>query len=218
MEIRRGNIFTTKRQTIVNTVNCFGIMGAGIALECRLRYPDMYERYRELCSQKMINIGKLWLYKGHDRWILNFPTKYHWRKETKPEYLVKGLEKFIETYREKGIESIAFPLLGASHGGLTAEQALSIMSRYLSSCDIPVEIWYYDPTAKDDLYEEFRTRFFAESEDQLVKSTKLRRDYIQKVRMALEQPDINSLSQLATVEGIGEKTLEKIFRFITAKH
>ena len=70
-----GNIFTSKCQTIVNTVNCVGVMGAGIALECRLRWPDMHTVYQDLCRQRQITIGKLWLYKSTDRWILNFPTK-----------------------------------------------------------------------------------------------------------------------------------------------
>lgn len=218
MEILKGNIFTTRCQTIVNTVNCVGIMGAGIAFECRLRYPDMYAKYKDLCAQKLIDIGRLWLYKGKDRWILNFPTKRHWKFETKPEYLVQGLEKFLETYRQKGIESIAFPLLGANHGGLSDEQSLEIMSKYLVHCDIPVQVWRYDPTAEDDLYKEFRVLFLGESEEQLVQQTGLRRNYVQKVRDALERPDINSLSRLASVDGIGEKTLEKSFKFIMSKH
>ena len=79
IKIISGNIFTSKCQTIVNTINCVGVMGAGIALECRLRYPEMYKKYVELCENREISIGILWLYKSEDRWILNFPTKKHWK-------------------------------------------------------------------------------------------------------------------------------------------
>ncbi len=75
IKIINGNIFTSKCQTIVNTVNCVGVMGAGMALECRLRYPEMHEKYILLCKDKLIDIGLLWIYKSPEKWILNFPTK-----------------------------------------------------------------------------------------------------------------------------------------------
>ncbi len=215
MEILRGNIFTSKCQTIVNTVNCVGVMGAGIAYECRLRYPQMYEKYAELCKDRMINIGSLWLYKGEDKWILNFPTKFHWKYESKPEYLEKGLQKFLDTYRERGITSIAFPLLGASNGGIPEEVSIKIMKQYLDKCDIPVEIFYYDPTAYDDLFLKFKNLWNSIPERELANKSGLRIDFVRKVKTALERDDIRSLSRLLTVKGIGDVTLEKSFRYIT---
>ena len=217
MRVLTGNIFTTECQTIVNTVNCVGVMGAGIALECRLRYPEMYERYADLCERRLIDIGKLWIYKAPERWVLNFPTKRHWKKESKPEYLHRGLSRFLETYRERGIESIAFPLLGASHGGLHPEQSLSIMSDYLEHCEVPVEVWQYDPEATDDLYIKFRELLCEQDEAEIAAATGLRKDYVRKVLAALNRPDINSLSRLASVRGIGFKTLEKSFQFVMAQ-
>lgn len=93
-------------------------MGAGIALECRLRYPSLYSEYVALCRQRRIQFGRLWLFKAPDRWILNFPTKEHWRDPSREEYLHAGLREFMESYEAMGIESIAFPLLGAQHGGI----------------------------------------------------------------------------------------------------
>lgn len=217
MRVLTGNIFTTECQTIVNTVNCVGVMGAGIALECRLRYPEMYERYVELCERRLIDIGKLWLYKAPDRWVLNFPTKRHWKKESKPEYLRRGLTRFLETYRDRGIESIAFPLLGASHGGLSPEQSLDIMSGHLERCEVPVEVWQYDPEATDDLYLQFRASLHEHDEAEVVAATGLRRDYVRKVLDALDRPDVNSLSRLASVRGIGFKTLERSFQFVMSQ-
>ena len=211
----QGNIFTTKAQTIVNTVNCVGVMGAGIAFEFRLRYPDMYEKYRRFCQLGQIQTGKLWLYKAPDRLILNFPTKRDWKHSSKIEYLQQGLEKFVSTYRDKQISSIAFPMLGADKGGIAPEVSLELMHRYLSKCgdDIDIEIWRFDPTASDDRYELFRKSMSELDNETLAKETKIRRDIIQKIRDALTDPTINSMSGLLRVRGIGDKTVEKLFRF-----
>lgn len=210
-----GNIFASKAQTLVNTVNCVGAMGAGIALECRLRYPKMYERYTSLCKQNLINIGSLWLYKAPDRWILNFPTKLHWRDPSKEEYLHAGLQKFMDTYREKGIKSIAFPLLGASNGGIDARISQEIMESYLSKCDIPVEIFHYAPAAMDAQFEHFRERFLEVSPAKIKTEAKLRPTVIQNILDALQDSSICQLSRLASLPGIGRQSVERAFKFIS---
>lgn len=211
IKIISGNIFTSQCQVIVNTVNCVGVMGAGIALECRLRYPEMYEKYIQYCLEGKINIGNLWIYKTESRWILNFPTKKHWKNPSKIEYLHAGLEKFMNTYKEKGIESIAFPLLGADKGGIPQEQSLTILKSYLEKADIPTEIYRYDASAKDDLYEKTKHWILSQNIDYISKTTKLRKDYIVKVIDAMQSSSISQLNQLARVHGIGIKTLETIF-------
>ena len=80
----------------------------------------------------------LWLYKSPKRWELNFPTKKHWKYPSKKDYLHACLEKFCDTYKEKGIESIAFPLLGADKGGISQEVSLSIMRSYLDKIDLEI--------------------------------------------------------------------------------
>lgn len=215
--VRRGNIFRSTSQTLVNTVNCVGVMGAGLALECRLRYPAMFQRYAQLCSERKLDIGRLWLYKAADRWVLNFPTKRHWRYPSKPEYLHRGLQRFVETYAERGITSVAFPLLGAQNGGLAAEQSLEIMTSYLVECAIPVEIHEYDPAAPDDLYDRFKAAFAQLSDGEIRGRTGLRVDLVGRVRAALADSGIHQLAQLARVPGIGDRTLEKSFAFIMEK-
>lgn len=212
-----GNIFTTKAQTLVNTVNCVGVMGAGIALECRLRYPDMHDQYVSLCERRMIDVGSLWLYKSTDRWILNFPTKRHWKDPSREEYLHAGLRKFMQTYEEKQIESIAFPLLGAQHGGLDRDRSQELMESYLLKCKIPVEIYRYDPMAPDDLYDRFRELLLGMSAEEIKEETGLRSDYLRKVLDALHNPHICQLNRLASLDGIGVKTLEKAFAFARAR-
>ncbi len=218
---KSGNIFTTQCQTIVNTINCVGVMGAGIAYEFRLRDPKMFERYKELCSTKTIDIGKLWIYNTEDtntafNKILNFPTKYNWKYPSKEEYLHQGLQKFLDTYEEKGIISIAFPLLGADRGGLDKNRSIEIMEGYLGKCNIDVEIWEFDPYAKDDLYEDFKS-IFNEIDDETIKvESKIRIDLVKKVRASIESTNINSLSGLLRVKGIGDKTLENLFKYINS--
>lgn len=213
--IVKGNIFTTKCQAIVNTVNCVGVMGAGIAYECRLRYPLMYEKYVKLCKDKSLNIGMLWVYKSEDHWIINFPTKYHWKFESKEEYLEKGLQKFCDTYKERGITSVAFPLLGASNGGISEQVSLEIMTKYLTKCDIDIEIYRYDPLSYDDLFIQFKELWNNIPEKELAKKSGLRIDFVKKLKIALDDENIRSLSRLLTVNGIGETTLEKSFQFMT---
>ena len=116
LDIIKGNLFTSNRQTLVNTVNCVGVMGAGIALSFKI--SQMYERYVEICNSQLLDVGKLWLYKLEHRWVLNFPTKKYWKRASKIEFLQLGLQKFVDTYKEKGITSIAFPLLGTLNGGI----------------------------------------------------------------------------------------------------
>lgn len=213
IQIIKGNIFTSKCQTIVNTINCVGVMGAGIALECRLRYPEMHDNYIRLCEENKINIGMLWIYKSSEKWILNFPTKKHWKYPSKIEYLHAGLEKFVNTYQEKGIQSIAFPLLGASNGGIPEETSLNIMTAYLDKVDLEIEIYKYDPAAKDDLYENTKQWLLSQDIELISKSTKLRHDYVSKVIDAMRFSNIAQLNQLGAVKGIGIKTLEKLFDF-----
>jgi len=213
LTIVTGNIFSSSAQTIVNTINCVGVMGAGIALECRLRWPEMYEQYVDLCNNKSISVGKLWLFKGADRWILNFPTKIHWRYPTKENYLHSGLNKFLETYKEKEIESIAFPLLGASHGGIPSERSREIMVSYLEKCEIPVEIYYYEPKANDDLFEQFKSIFLNMDRKEIKQEIGLRDNAIDNLLYGFNNTEIKQLNQLAQIKGIGIKTLERVFSF-----
>lgn len=211
MKIIKGNIFTSECQTLVNTVNCVGVMGAGIALECRLRYPEMYDKYIQLCTENKINIGMLWIYKSPDKWILNFPTKKHWKYPSKKEYLYTGLEKFLNTYQEKGVQSIAFPLLGADKGGIPQEESLNIMTSYLNKADLEIEIYRYDATAEDDLYKKTKEWLLSQDIEHISIATKLRKNYVAKVIDAVQSSNVVQLNQLAQVNGIGIKTLEKIF-------
>lgn len=212
--IIKGNIFMSKAQTLVNAVNTVGIMGAGIALEFRLRYPLMFEKYVDLCKKKQISIGKLWLFKAEDRWILNFPTKVDWKDDSKIEYLEEGLLKFVNTYKEKGITSVAFPVLGSNHGNIPEEESIRIMQNYLSKCDIPVEIYRYDPDSQDDLYDSLKSKLLSMSVDEIKSKTGIQKQYAEKLLKVLYDDKIKNISRLTSVEGIGIRTLEKVFDYL----
>lgn len=222
IDVVTGNLFTTHHQTIVNTVNCVGVMGAGIALECRLRYPAMFDKYCEICKDGQLRPGVLWLYRGgsastdvDDRWVLNFPTKTDWKWPSRFEYLEAGLKKFVDTYREKGITSIAFPVLGGLNGGLDPDRVIDLMTDRLSCCDIPITIYQYSPTATDDLYEQFRLKLQSSNPDVVAKQSRIRRGIFEKVLQALAREDVCQMNQLAKVPGIGAKTMEALFRYVS---
>jgi O-acetyl-ADP-ribose deacetylase (regulator of RNase III) len=211
IQVITGNIFTSECQTLVNTINCVGVMGAGIALECRLRYPEMYDKYVEFCKEGKIKPGILWLYKSEEKWILNFPTKLDWKRPSKVEYLHAGLKKFRETYEYKGIQSIAFPLLGADKGGIPASVSESILLSYLDSLPIHVEIYHYDPTAYDELFEGFKHWFEHSNKEHLKTSLRISDNILSKITDALSSGEIRQLNQLRAIKGIGDRTLEKVF-------
>jgi len=137
-----GDLMQSPAKVLVNTVNTVGVMGKGIAKDFKKVYPEMFKKYQDLCEKKMFNVGQLWLYKTPHKWILNFPTKKHWRQPSKTEYIEAGLEKFVKTYAEKRITSIAFPMLGCGNGELAWEiQVKPLMEKYLKN--LPIEIFIY---------------------------------------------------------------------------
>lgn len=142
LQTYKGNLFDSKAQVLVNPVNLNGIMGKGLALEFKKRYPEMFERYRELCKKRKFLPGQLWLYKGSDPWILNFPTKISWCDASDLKLIEKGLIKFRATYESKGITSIAFPKLGCGCGGLDWKEVQTLMEEYLWDLPIVIEIYY----------------------------------------------------------------------------
>lgn len=140
---KQGDLFKSECQTLVNTVNVVGVMGKGIALEFKKRFPDMFKAYKIHCDDKSFTVDKLWLYKGNLTWILCFPTKEHWRNPSKIEWIESNLKKFTENYQRLGIKSIAFPKLGCNNGGLNWQtQVKPLIIQYLNNLtDITIEVY-----------------------------------------------------------------------------
>ena len=142
MKVLLGNMFDSSMETLVNTVNCVGVMGKGVALEFKKRYPEMYKEYVKLCDQKQIHPGMPYFYQDLcGTSILVFPTKDHWRSPSKLQYIIDGLDWFVKNYQDYGVSSIAFPPLGCGNGGLTWDVVGPIMYQKLGSLPIEVEIY-----------------------------------------------------------------------------
>lgn len=212
----KGNIFDSNSKTLVNTVNCVGVMGKGIALEYKLRYPEMFLNYKKSCEQKELFIGKLQLWKSSDKWILNFPTKIHYKDPSQLMFIEKGLKEFVNTYKHNGIVSIAFPQLGSSLGGLDWEREVHpLMLKYLSDLDdLNIEIYSYDPEVRDNNFLKFLTRTNRYQEIDFIKNIGISKKQALIIMNALEKEKVKNTIGFQNLDGIGMKTLEKIHEFI----
>jgi len=156
VEVKIGNIFESKATTLVNTVNCVGVMGKGIASEFKKRFPDMYQEYKKYCDLGKVEPGVPYIYKDViGTSIINFPTKKHWRSPSKLNDIVKGLYILLDKYKSWGVKSVAFPPLGCGNGGLEWSFVGPIMFQKLSHISIPVEIYAPYGTPKIQLTPEF---------------------------------------------------------------
>lgn len=154
--VKVGDILESDAQTLVNTVNCVGVMGKGIALMFKDKFPDMFEDYAEKCKKGEVKLGKPYIFKGRLMpWILNFPTKDHWRSVSRVEDIIKGLEYLIDNYKEWGIQSLAVPPLGCGEGQLEWSIVGPTLYKYLKTLDIPVEIYAPHGTPSEELRPEF---------------------------------------------------------------
>jgi O-acetyl-ADP-ribose deacetylase (regulator of RNase III) len=123
----KGDLLSnTEVEAIVNAVNIFGAMGKGIALAFKIKYPQMYQAYKKACEAKELQPGKMHVYDlGKDetpRFIINFPTKRHWRDKSRLEDIKSGLLALVLELRNRNIKSIAIPALGCKNGGLNWDQ------------------------------------------------------------------------------------------------
>src|SRR6266550_6936170 len=116
--VKTGDILGSKMQTLVNTVNCVGVMGKGIALEFKRMFPDMYVDYERRCRRGEVRLGVPYIYKATNPWIVNFPTKDHWRSVARLDDIVEGMKQLKRKIPEWGVTSIAVPPLGCGQGQL----------------------------------------------------------------------------------------------------
>ena len=122
IEFKTGNILTEDAEALVNTVNCVGFMGRGIALQFKKAFPDNFKSYSSACKRNEVQPGRMFVYAtgqlAYPRYIINFPTKRHWRGKSRMEDIDAGLAALAEAIRSHNIQSIAIPPLGSGLGGL----------------------------------------------------------------------------------------------------
>jgi O-acetyl-ADP-ribose deacetylase (regulator of RNase III) len=122
IEYSNGDIFTSGAEAIVNPVNCVGIMGGGLAADFKARFKGNYQRYRRACDAEEVKPGEMFIIEeivaGTRTVIFNFPTKFHWRNDSKIEWIESGLRALVEEVKKREIKSIAIPALGCGLGGL----------------------------------------------------------------------------------------------------
>jgi O-acetyl-ADP-ribose deacetylase (regulator of RNase III) len=145
----RGNLLEANVEALVNTVNTVGVMGRGVALQFKLAFPENYEFYRRRCATGEVRIGEVLTYDlkrlGNPRYIINFPTKKHWRGKSHIEYIKDGLPSLVQTVKELSIESIAIPPLGAGLGGLDWSEVFPHIDEAFA--ELPnVEVLVYEPS------------------------------------------------------------------------
>jgi O-acetyl-ADP-ribose deacetylase (regulator of RNase III) len=139
IEYKSGDMFAEPSEAIVNTVNCVGIMGKGVALEFKGRWPENFRAYKELCDSASLVPGKMFVFENNDlmgdgnhRYLINFPTKLHWRAKSKIEYIEQGLNDLVDQITILGIESVVLPPLGCGNGGLDWQIVRPLIERKLS--------------------------------------------------------------------------------------
>jgi O-acetyl-ADP-ribose deacetylase (regulator of RNase III) len=120
IERGHGDLVTAQVDAIVNTVNTVGVMGKGLALQIKNAFPDVFSDYARACKQGTVEVGRMHVVKRTEppSFVINFPTKKHWRNPSKLEYIQSGLADLVRQVRKLGIESIAIPPLGCGLGGL----------------------------------------------------------------------------------------------------
>ena len=127
--ISQGNIFDSQCDFIVNPVNVVGVMGKGLALNFKIKFPNNFKKYKKFCDDGSFDIGKLLIINENNKNIINFPTKKHWKNKSEYEYIEKGLEKLKKAIENYNIKSIAFPKLGCGLGGLEWNIVFSMLKK-----------------------------------------------------------------------------------------
>lgn len=151
MRFTQGNLLDARVDAVVNTVNTVGVMGKGIALMFKERFPENFAAYEAACKAGAVQVGRMFVQAGVElegpRWIVNFPTKQHWRQPTKIEWIDAGLVDLKAVIREKRIRSIALPPLGCGNGGLDWADVRPRIEAALGDLG-DVDVVVYEPTAK----------------------------------------------------------------------
>jgi O-acetyl-ADP-ribose deacetylase (regulator of RNase III) len=162
---RTGDIFKSNAQVITNTVNCVGVMGKGLALSFKERFPELFNDYVIRCEKHEVKPGKPYLWENDETQVLNFPTKRHWKENSKLEDVEEGLKFLAENYIKMGINSVALPPLGCGLGGLNWNDVKNLINKHLGQID-DLDVYVYEPetSVSDDEDKKSKQRPISKSE------------------------------------------------------
>lgn len=204
------NVFDSKAECIINTVNCVGFMGKGLAFEFALRYPELEQKYIDQCKRHIVHTGILYFYEVNGQKIINFPTKFHFKYPSKIEWIEQGLDYFVANYKRWNIKSVAFPLLGARNGGLNPREVIELMKRKLEKVDI--EVFICLNKKPDSLSLLLLSRLQKCNIYSMAKELKLNAKQINVLVAAKDK--IKNFHEIADLPSIGSETYKKIFNFL----
>lgn len=155
-----GNLLDANVEALVNTVNTVGVMGKGLALQFKRRFPSNFEVYAEACRRGEVQVGRMLVVETAERtgprFIINFPTKKHWRDPSRLEYVRAGLVALVSEVRTRGIRSIAVPPLGCGNGGLAWADVRPLIESALRTLP-EVRVLLFSPDASPDLNDRVST-------------------------------------------------------------
>ncbi len=151
LKFTTGNLLDSDAEALVNTVNTVGVMGKGIALMFKEKFPENYRAYREACKSSQVVTGRVFVTEikslvEKTKWVVNFPTKRDWRGDSKLEWIEAGLESLKDFLVENDVKSVALPPLGSGNGGLNWNDVKPVIVKHLQGLDVDVLI--YEPTSQ----------------------------------------------------------------------
>ena len=205
-----STIFNTDAEALVNTVNCVGVMGAGIALEFKLRYPEMFAQYKADYDKGIYKVVKVRYFDCGDGKIINFPTKWHFKYPSKLRYIEEGLQNFCNTYRNNGIKKVAFPKLGSNNGGLDWNEVKALMEKYLEPIDAEVYVCLDTLGKAQGVEKEMLEMFNSATEAELKQIVRLTQHQIVNIN---ENKPYKRFWMIRETKTIGEKTYSKLFDY-----
>ena len=145
-----GNLLDSNAQALVNTVNTVGVMGKGIALMFKERFPENFKAYEAATREGKVQVGSMFVTERKDmfgpKWIINFPTKKHWRHPSKIEWIERGLDDLVSVIKRLSIRSVALPPLGAGNGGLEWSIVRELIADKMGGLDLDIVV--FEPTSK----------------------------------------------------------------------
>ncbi|MBX2930288.1 MAG: macro domain-containing protein [Saprospiraceae bacterium] len=157
---KTGNLLAAQVEALVNTVNTVGVMGKGIALQFREQFPENYKQYRAAVKNGELHTGKMFVTEMQRmdqlRYIINFPTKQHWKAPSQMAYIREGLHDLRRVLIEKNIRSVAIPPLGCGNGGLDWQEVRPLIEAAIG--DLNIDIVIYEPSAEVALRLEKETK------------------------------------------------------------